>query len=59
MTGETVMIRIGFSSKNSWEGRQAGVGSEGGLHVVVLLGRRRRQPGLLLAPDGWSSMMVT
>ena len=53
MTGETVMIRIGFSSKNSWEG------SEGGLHVVVLLGRRRRQPGLLVAPDGWSSMMVT
>ena len=54
------MIRIGFSSKNSWEGRQAGVGSEGGLHVVVLLGRRRRrQPGLQLAPDGWSSMMVT
>ena len=39
------MIRIGFSSKNSWEG------SEGGLHVVVLLGRRR-QAGAS-AGSGW------
>ena len=42
------------------------VGSEGGVqHVVARLGccivgeAGGRQPGLLVAPDGWSSVMVT